>query len=143
MNRSLFICPLVLVVLAACSRPKSYEEFIREKDSVSGMYSFELDMTDSLDIYDVWFYTRVDRSRAATVADYPPMELVVWWVAPSGKVYDETVYMSSGDYRGVREKYRSGIEPSERGVWKLCVKPNDPPKNFRGFGVICERYGTR
>lgn len=144
MNRVL-ILPVLLAVLSltACSRPESYEEFIQVDDSIRGRYEFELDMSDSLEVYDVSFYTRVDRGKIYSVNELPPLEIKVIWESPSGRVYDETVYMSSGDSRGVREKYRTGIEPYERGIWKLCVIPDDPPKGFRGLGIVFERYGTR
>lgn len=143
MRRAILILSAAAFALVSCVRPGAYEEFLTVGESVAGRYNFELDMSDSLDTYDVSFYTRVDRGRTSTVREYPPLKLDIWWKSPSGKVFDETVYMSSGDYRGVRELYRSGIVPSERGVWTLCIQPENPPKGLRGMGVICERYGAR
>lgn len=143
MHRRVLLCILALLAVMSCARPGAYEEFIRVSDAVSGRFCFDIDMSDSLDIYDVWLYSRIDRQRPVTLQGYDPIKLRIWWVSPSQKVYDEEVYMESGDYRGVRQLYRSGIEPSERGVWKLWVEPVNPPGGFRGLGVIFERYGAR
>ena len=105
------------------------------------MYDFEIDFSDSTAVYDIYFYTRTDCARASSVP--VPLRLDIWWVAPSQSVYDESVFMKTGDYRGLKQLYRKGVVPSENGVWKLCVKPDNVPPHFRGLGVVCDKNGTR
>ena len=97
------------------------------------MYSFPVDMDDSLATYDFWFYSRLAAGRKGN------LELRVSWTAPSGRSLYETVYMGNLDSRGERELYRSGIVPAEYGEWRVNVRPIDPGKDFLGLGLICRR----
>lgn len=142
-SRALAILLAAVAVLSSCSRPLSYEVFVRQADASDGDYHFELDLSDSTGFYDLYFYTRVDRSRNLGPESRTPMKLDIWWESPSHMVYDETVYMDAGDFRGVRQIYRSGIVPAEYGIWKLCVRPSPVPVSFRGLGIILEQNGTR
>lgn len=121
------------LLLASCARPAQTESFIRADGAEDGVYSFPVDMTDSLATYDFWFYSRLAAGRKSN------LELRVSWTAPSGRSLYETVYMGALDSRGVRELYRSGMVPAEYGEWKLNVRPVDPGKEFLGLGLICRR----
>ena len=62
-------------------------------------------------------------------------------ISPSGGVASETVYLRDVGKRGVKELYRSGVEPDEGGVWRLRVKVHDPGDDLTGLGIICESMG--
>lgn len=121
------------LLLAACARPAQTENFIRSDRAEDGVYSFLVDMTDSLATYDFWFYSRLAAGRKSN------LELRVSWTAPSGRSLYETVYMGALDSRGERELYRSGIVPAEYGDWRVNVRPIDPGKDFLGLGLIYKR----
>lgn len=135
------VAACLLFFSAACTKPSTYEAFVTAENANAGMFNFYLDLSDSLSTFDVYLYTRVDRRQSSR--EFDPMEVKIWWVAPSGSVYDETVWMRTGDHRGVKQLYRKGIVPSEAGEWNLCLKPVDAPDSFRGIGVILENNGTR
>lgn len=144
---------LMIVALAVfslgCSRPVSYEKFVRMEDKGSdGQYHFTLDMTDSLCTYDVYFYSRIDcsRNRLADVRDFP---LNVTWVSPDGLRYAERVYFDVhddkevGDFYSRQYKilYRSGLVPVKNGEWEMEVRIDSDRyvPGFRGLGVICKK----
>ncbi len=121
---------LILLLAAACSRPGSYEVF-KHADG-SGDYSFDLEFADTLQACDISFYTAIDRPLLQdTLVSFP---LKVVWRAPSGRYFSETVYYPADS---VRVRYRSGLVPSEAGVWTLSVSIDPEPRGLRGLGVIC------
>ena len=138
---------LAAAILAACGRPVVVESFVGAADAPEGVYSFSADMTDSLSVYDISFYTRIDarRSRAES------LDLRIVLAAPSGTVYSESAKMplrpaKGGGYfsRTSLAKYRSGLRPVESGIWKIEIRVQDPPEGFRGFGLVTRRKdGTR
>lgn len=135
---------MVLALLVqSCSRPLSYESFIKNSDAGAGVYEFAMDLSDTTGVYDIYLFARVDRSRLLGRESRVPQKLEMKWISPSKKVWDESVYMNMGDYRGVRQLYRKGIVPSEDGQWILQIRPEELPPAFRGMGVICEKNGTR
>ncbi len=131
--RALLPILCALGVLAACSRPSSYEQFVRSDGS--GEYSFELELPDTLSSYDISFYSAVDRPlfSADTLRSFP---LQVVWRSPSGRYLSETVYYPADS---LKARYRSGIVPSEEGSWTLSVTIAPEPRGLRGLGVICRR----
>lgn len=131
---------LVASVMAGCVKPASEEYFVREDQSVDGVYSFMLDMSDSLCKYDVYFYTKVDGKK--NIVNLP---VQIIWTSPSGQQYSEQVYMKVGAKFGDKELYRSSLVPVEFGSWNLCVVSLNDIKGLRGMGVIVESkdYGTR
>lgn len=129
---------LLCLMLAGCARPAETEAFVRADKADDGVYSFPVDMADSLSCYDFWFYSRLSSGRRDN------LELRVSWTSPSGKSFYETVFMKEVDSMGVRELYRSGVVPVECGEWKINVRPVDAGKDFLGLGLICRRNdGTR
>lgn len=117
-------------VLLSCSRPESVERFIRAEKSDAGNYSFTVDVEDSLASYGFWFYSRVDGPSVTG------LRLDVNWTSPDGDTMAETVYMQDIGRNGSREPYRSWTVFPHPGEWKLDVRPCDPPKGFRGLGLI-------
>lgn len=142
-KRRVSLLAVVLPLLFSCTPPSSTEEFIKVSEARNGIYSFKLDLSDSLSVYDLSFYTRVDRNSLETKGENPRIRLVATWISPSGKTFTETVYMPAGDAEGIIRKYRTGVQPKEFGEWTLNVKAFSQEKGFRGLGLICDRNGTR
>ena len=133
MGRSRTILPLALflALAAGCSRPVSSENFILAQNAPEGIYSFGLDLSDSLCTYDIYFYTRgLKPAESAAVA------LDVAWFGPRGTEFRETVWL---DPRNEVSLYRSGVKPCEYGEWRLEVKPGSVPEGFAGLGTVCKR----
>ena len=129
--------PLIAWVFLAfaCRQPASVEQFI----AAPGPYAFALDLSDSTAVWDISLFSRVDALDA-------PAELAldVTWTAPSEAFFTETVYLplQAGTSFFSHEAcvpYRSGVAPSERGVWALTVTPVEPPTGLRGVGVVTKR----
>jgi len=139
MNRrtALALAALSMLLAGGCSRPDITEQFIKAKDALDGRYSFDL-VLDSLEVYDISFFTRID--SPIRTYDAAPMRLDVVWISPSRESAGETVYMDSAMQC---EKYRSGISPGETGKWRIEVNVPEQPDGFRGLGIICENNGTR
>ena len=111
--------------------------FVRSDRADNGVYVFDLELEDSVTVYDFWFYSRtVSRSISS-------LPLNVQWLSPSGRRFSETVYMKSVDADGEKELYRSGVVLSEAGLWRLSVRPVGVDDEFCGLGVICKEHGTR
>lgn len=142
-TRRASLLAVVLPLLFSCAPPSSTEEFIKVSEARNGIYSFKLDLSDSLSVYDLSFYTRVDRNSLEMKGENPRIRLVATWISPSGKTFTETVYMPAGDAEGIIRKYRTGVQPKEFGEWTLNVKAFSQEKGFRGLGLICDRNGTR
>ena len=121
----------------------SFESFVRKADAKAGVYEFALDLSDSTGVYDIYLFTRVDRSASLGMEGRTPQKLNISWISPTNKVWEESVYMDMGDFRGVRQLYRRGIVPEEDGLWTIKIKPDSLPANFRGMGIICDQNGTR
>lgn len=150
-SRSLTVLVLVAVALmSACEHPSSYEEFVklRGRDE-SGLYHFDLDMSDSLSLYDVTFYSMIDCNsvKMTSFRDFP-MEIT--WLSPDGaRKYHEKVYFPIHDETEASSfyskqyviPYRTGLVPVRFGVWHVSVKveADDHIPGFRGLGVICEK----
>lgn len=143
------IAALVLLVLASCARPSSYEDFVRVgSKGEDGLYHFTLDLSDSLARYDLSFYSRIDcgNVKMSTLRDFP-MEIT--WISPEGQKYKEKVYFpihqssEGSDFYShhYRLPYRTGLAPKVAGEWELTVQidADDHIPGFRGIGVICER----
>lgn len=133
------LLPFFFCLLAACcARPVETEVFVRSADAEGGVYSFPVDMSDSLSSYDFWFYSRLFSGSRSNLG------LRVSWVSPSGESFYETVFMEKVDESGVRELYRSGVVPAEYGEWKINVRPIEAGEGFLGLGLICRKNdGTR
>lgn len=130
----------VLTLASGCREPMSKEVFtLADKLDSDGIYHFEMDMSDTLSVYDVWLYTRIDAPNI-TMATCPGFGLDVTWKAPSGQMYGEEVYFDTplgSEYYSHQYKvlYRSGLIPVEAGVWTLSLKVRDDVEGLRGMGV--------
>jgi len=139
MPRRAFLAIFAVLCVFSCRKPELTEQFLREDQSHFGIYTFDVDMSDSLSTYSVSFYTAVDGKKSQICV---PLQVV--WLSPSGKTYSETVYMTAGNSSGDRELYRSGLVPYEFGRWTIGIASLHDIEGFRGMGVIVERKdGTR
>lgn len=154
------LCMMMLAAIAAagvsCSRPVSYEKFVSVEDrEANGLYSFSIDLSDSLCTYDVSFYSRIDAIRFKEMHSRD-FSLMVTWTAPSGQRYRETVYFGPFDdstgsdsySRQYVKPYRRSLVPVEFGTWDIEVLVNSGAEvpGFRGLGIICKKNlpdGTR
>ena len=126
------------LALASCAEADTVEEFVRRDEARSGVYIYNLPLTDTTAAYDVWFYSRTAERPLESV------RMNVQWLAPSGDAFSETVYMRRVEPRGSKELYRSGVVPAQAGEWQLSVRPVGVDEDFLGLGVIYKkRDGTR
>ena len=116
----------LLFCAASCRRPVSDETFIRADGS--GRYEFVMDMADSLCIYDLSFYTRVE-------SDVDVVPMIVTWYSPEGKVFTEKIQFPVA--QSPVAPYRQDCDPSPRGSWRLMVKADAP--GMRGLGLVLRR----
>ena len=73
-TRGLLLALLLLAV--SCTQPRSREYFL--KSDGSGEYSFTLEMTDTLQGYDISFFTSIDRPllRPDTLNCFPLQSII-------------------------------------------------------------------
>ena len=133
MRCALVAAACAIFLLAACSEPVSRERFIRSDGT--GEYEFNVEFNDSTALYDLFFFTAIDKPlvQSDTLASFP-MKLL--WRSPSGLFFSETVYYPADSLRVL---YRSGLQPSETGVWTLQISVSPEPEGLRGMGLIVER----
>ena len=153
-----------MIVLAAaalmslplsCIRPASYEEFVRADEAVGGIYSFTLDLADSLCAYDISFYIAdtlsfhrgtpggryggrppiKSRQQAERQPEMDGIPIYAVWSSDT-LCFEELVYL---DTHKVVQPYRTGVQMVHPGEWKLDLRPMEVPAAFRGIGVICRR----
>ena len=119
--------PLILVLLllaVSCREPRSTERFVKGP----GPYVFVVDMSDTLSVYDLDLFTRVD-------GEVPPeIGLRVQWTAPSRATSRETVYLPLSPE--VYQPYRRGMRPPQPGEWTLTVTPVSAPEGLWGMGLV-------
>ena len=119
---------LLLLGAASCVRPESEEQYVF--DDGSGQFEFQVDMSDSLCVYDLSFYTRLE-SRLAP----PGFPVRVYLTSPSGERYSESRFYDASDALVV--PYRKELVPVEYGVWTLSVRAR--AEGLKGMGLICTR----
>ena len=87
---------LTLAMAASCSRPASYEQFIKAEDAVGGVYEFALPASLRVPgedtAFDIFFYT-------SPLKDALQLEIVAEGLC-------ETVWFPAGEHRAL---YRSGV----------------------------------
>ena len=132
----------VLCLAVSCAHPSTVEDFrsVADRDSL-GRFSYGLDMTDSVAVYDISFYTRFDcpKKQFKTISD---IRIDVELLSPSGLSYEETVYLPVNEFKSDRKGtydccvvYRKDLVPVEWGVWTMNLTLEDL-KGLRGMGVI-------
>lgn len=130
MRQWLTVVACAVLLLAACAEPPSMERFILSDGS--GEYSFPVEMNDSTAVYDLSFYTVIDRHPLhPDTLSFIPMALL--WRSPSGMYFSENVYYPADS---LRVCYRRGLEPLEAGTWELVVTVGNEPDGMRGLGLI-------
>ncbi|MBR1575583.1 MAG: hypothetical protein IJ654_03940 [Bacteroidales bacterium] len=129
-DRLIIACLGVLLLggAAACSRPATDEQYVF--DDGSGQFDFDLDLSDSLCVYDLFFYTRLE-SRLAP----PGFPVRVYLTSPSGERYSESLFYDASASLVV--PYRTDLEPVEYGLWQLSVRAR--AEGLKGLGLICTR----
>lgn len=133
-----FFVAAACLLLVCCTRPAYYEEFVRADEAESGIYSFTLDLSDSLSTYDLSFYlspvpmtSKLDSTRAGRC-----MPVYIVWTGPDEGRFEEMVYM---DPNKEVQPYREAVSMTAPGEWNLELRPMEVPTGFRGIGVICHR----
>jgi len=145
-RRILLVLAAVTGLLVSCREPSVREDFI----AGDGPFIFRVDMTDTTRTYDFTFYTRLD-GRPHLLESVVDMPLDIQWISPSREVYKETVWLPLTDphatfySRQIRHLYRSGVVPSEPGVWALAVFIPDSLSipGLRGLGLVQCHNGSR
>ena len=103
-------------------------------------FDYPLAVEDTLTLYDLSFYTRMDGDEKVL----EPLRLDIAWVAPADTLYRETVWMYAGDENGRLQRYRSDLRFPSAGEWTLKVSVSPQVKGFRGLGLVWkEKDGTR
>ena len=118
----------------------SRETFVlADEVGADGLYHFDVDMSDSLSVYDLWLYTRLDKSNIRLVSS-PGFPLTAIWTSPSGQRYSEVVYFETPlekDFYSHQYKvlYRSGLRPVESGQWQLSLDIDSQVDGLCGMGL--------
>ena len=119
---------LLLLGAVSCVRPASEEQYVF--DDGSGQYDFMVDMSDSLCVYDLSFYTRLEKRLAP-----PGFPVRIYLTSPSGVTYSESLFYDASVSLVV--PYRTDLRPVEHGVWILSVRAK--AEGLTGMGLICTR----
>ncbi len=104
-----------------------------------GVYSFDIDLGDSLRVYDIALYGRLDGSRS-TLREQKviPADLILH--SPSDSVYGERIYIVAEEENrfsaSFRTLWRKNIVPPECGIWHLQACVPLEIDALRGLGVI-------
>jgi hypothetical protein len=107
--------------------------------SADSAYVFPADMSYDDCMYDVYLYTVIERDTIS-IGRVP---FSVTWISPSGKIYREQVYMSDADkvyesvsHRQYKALYRTGLKPSEYGIWSVRIKTGLTVPGMLGIGLM-------
>ncbi len=148
MRSSLKALLFCLALAFSCSNPASRETFIKASETeVPGRYSFSVDFSDSLAVYDLDIYTMADINRGEKVG-WTDIQAYSLWTSPSGKQYSETFVMPDSafvrktfnSYHYLRA-YRHDVSPKEAGLWtvEIILPVCDQTSMVRGLGLIVTR----
>ena len=127
-RRAILALGSFLLLLGACSQPQSVEQFVF--DDGSGRYDFDVRMDDSLCVYDLSFYTRLESRHSP-----PGFPVRVYLTSPSGVTYGESLFYDASASLVV--PYRLDLQPVEYGLWHLSLYAR--AEGLRGMGLICTR----
>lgn len=144
--RRYILIALFAAVAFSCSRPASYEPFVRRENAEYGdTYSFLLDMADSTVSYGLDFYTRLERKPFTTFPD-DSIVLAIRWIAPSDSNYVDTLVMSVRQADGsayftkdVVCPFKERLDLPEYGEWRLKARVLNEAGSVRGLGIIFKR----
>ncbi len=167
------VSAILLIMAVACSRPGSWEQFVRAEDAPGGVYEFAIPSSSVIpseakeSTFNLTFYTSpLDE----------PLQLEVTWLYSSAEVFPVSQKHGHQEQKPReivpgppsdrdtgntliapvfsetvwfpagehRALYRSGILSEAKEAEIIQVKPIDPPADFRGLGIICKTNdGTR
>ena len=107
----------------ACSRPGSWEQFVRAEDAADGVYEFAIPSSvipseAKESTFNLTFYT--------SPLDEPLQLEVTWLYSPGDILLTETVWFPAGEHRAL---YRSGIRFSADLSGNTPKSLQVPPKN--------------
>ena len=142
-RRSRTLPAFLLLLAVACSRPSSYEQFVRAEDAADGVYEFTLPImaaeasaetsvssgSGTSDVtYDLSFYTSPldEPLQLAVTWLYSPGEELRSTYGPGDILLTETVWFPAGQHRAL---YRSGIRFSADLSGNTPKSLQVPPKN--------------
>ncbi len=131
LSHNVALLGILALGLISCSEPQSEEFFLfPDQCALDGSYRFCPDMSDSLSVYDLSLYSRIDQRSYGSF----PVNIKV--KSPSGVlIADDKVFW---DMSEPVVKYRTGIVPSEYGKWEVWVYV-EKINGLRGIGLICEK----
>lgn len=145
--RNCFLAMALVMAVASCSRPSSYEPFIvREKAEYGDTYNFTLDMSDSTAAYGLSFFTRLERQA---FEDFPSdsISLDLRWIATLDSViFSDTTFILVGSpvdssyfSRDFVSVYKETLDLPACGEWRLKARILNDSEEIRGLGVIFTR----
>ena len=129
---------LLLLLAVACSNPKSVETFV-PTDENEAAYRFTLDLSDTMLVWNLGFYGRIDGTREE-LEGLDALPLTVCFTAPDGTQYGEKVqvplHRDTPLSLSFDETYRRGMKPVMPGAWELTLTAPDAPEGLTGVGII-------
>ena len=115
---------LLVMCLVCCSAPDTWEMFVKNTgDGDRSEYIFPLKMSDSLAIYDIELFTRLDISDAAFAALPEVIPFNITYTSPSGTGYYEEAGIP---------KYDDKIDPEQSVTFGDSVK--DQMRTMKMYG---------
>lgn len=128
------VSAILLVMAVACSRPGSWEQFIRVEDAPGGVYEFAIPSSSVIpsevkeSTFDLSFYTSPldEPLQLAITWLYSPDEELRSTYGPYSILLTENVWFPAGEHRAL---YRSGICFSDDLSGNTPKSLQVPPKN--------------
>jgi len=142
---------VILAMTVSCVPGPENQDFVKvEERDFLDRFSFTLDMSDSLSLYDLDIFTRIDctQEEFRSMGDIP---VSAFYVSPSGTFYTEdftlpvmSFFRSTTFTKDYIIHYRDNLAPVESGRWKLFLSiPDEFSDRVRGMGVIFRKDGKR
>lgn len=149
----MFCAAASLVAAVSCSRPVTAEQFVRNNERDAwGRYAFDIDMTDSLSVYDISLissFSCIDRDFSS----FRSMPLNLMWEAPDGRLFEDNVVLGRNVLRDssyydkvLADRLGESLSPVENGMWRLYIKADeDSLKKYgmTGIGIRVDRKQTQ
>lgn len=139
MHRRVLLLLALIAAAFSCREPESVETFVFSDDAPMGIYKFDVDLGDSLRVYDIALYGRLDgRRKDLQEQKIIPVDMILR--SPSDSVYGERIFIEAKEENrfsaSFRTLWRRSIVPSECGIWHLeaCVGPKYDA--LTGLGII-------
>ena len=145
----LLVAPIIL--LSCMNHSFDFDSFVLRKDVVEGIYSFDLDMSDTLGVYDIMLFGSLDWTDKE-VDKKNEIKLNISLISPTEKAYNESVYLPKNKLqrdnffsKSIYVSYRKDIKPPELGRWKLTIRIENKEdfKDIRGLGCHLLKKSNR